>query len=88
MPIRFANRLMQHVPGNKYLIPGKTGTGFPMHMLRATWFIAKMGVWDSAQSGALVADEMGLGSTFTLVAAVMIYELLTEKVVMWLLLLV
>jgi hypothetical protein len=31
--------------------------------------------------GALVADEMGLGKTFTSVAAAMICELLTEKVV-------
>jgi hypothetical protein len=32
--------------------------------------------------GELVADEMVLGKTFTLVAAVMICTLLTEKVVM------
>ena len=32
--------------------------------------------------GALVADEMGVGKTFTSVAAAMICTLLTEKVVM------
>jgi hypothetical protein len=32
--------------------------------------------------GAVVADEMGLGKTSTSVAAAMIYQLLTEKVVM------
>jgi SNF2 family DNA or RNA helicase len=32
--------------------------------------------------GALVADEMGLGMTFTAFAAAMLYQLLTEKVVM------
>ena len=32
--------------------------------------------------GALVADEMELGKTFTSVAAAMICQLLTDKVVM------
>jgi len=38
--------------------------------------------------GAQVADEMGLGMTFTLVAVAMICRLLTEKVVMQLPLLI
>jgi len=39
-------------------------------------------VWDTDMPGALVADEMCLGKTFTSVAAAMICKLLTEKVVM------
>jgi hypothetical protein len=39
-------------------------------------------VWDADMPVALVADEIGLGKTFTLVAAAMICTLLTEKVVM------
>jgi hypothetical protein len=38
--------------------------------------------WDADVPGALVADEMGIGKTFTSVAAAMICKLLTEKVVM------
>jgi SNF2 family DNA or RNA helicase len=33
-------------------------------------------------SGALVADEMGLGNTFTTVAVAILCKLVTEKVVM------
>jgi hypothetical protein len=33
---------------------------------------------------ALVADELGLGKTFTSFAAAMLCKLVTEKVVMWL----
>jgi len=43
-------------------------------------------VWDANMPGALVAAEMGLGKTFTLVAVAMICKLVTEKVVMGLLL--
>jgi len=39
-------------------------------------------VWHTDMSGALVADEMGLSMTFTSVAAAMICNLLTEKVLM------
>jgi len=39
-------------------------------------------MWDADMTGALVADEKGLGKTFTSVAAAMICKLLTEKVVM------
>jgi hypothetical protein len=45
-------------------------------------FIVRRWVWDAAMPAALVADEMGLGMTFTSVAAAMICKLLTEKVVM------
>jgi hypothetical protein len=39
-------------------------------------------VLDADIPGALVVDEMGLGMTFTLVAAAMLCKLVTEKVVM------
>jgi hypothetical protein len=39
-------------------------------------------VWDADMPGALVVDKMGLGKTFTSVAAAMMSKLLTEKVVM------
>jgi hypothetical protein len=37
-------------------------------------------VWDADMTGALVVGEMGLGKTFTLVAAAMLCKLVTEKV--------
>ena len=69
------------VPGHKYSIPGLPGTKFLAHQVWAIWFIVRRWVWDADIPGALVADEMGLGQTFTSVAAAMICKLLTEKVV-------
>jgi len=70
------------VPGHKYSTPGMPGTKFLAHQVWAIWFIVTRWVWDADMPGALVADEMGLGMTFTSVAAAMICKLLTEKVVM------
>jgi len=70
------------VPGHKYSISGLPGTKFLAHQVWAIWSIVRRWVWDADMPGALVADEMGLGKTFTLVAAALLYKLLTEKVVM------
>ena len=70
------------VPGPKYSIPGLPGTMFLAYQVWAIWFIVRRWVWDADMPRALVADEMGLGNTFTLVAAAMICKLLTEKVPM------
>jgi len=70
------------VPGHKYSIPGLPGTTFLAHQVWAKWSSVRMWVWDSDMPGALVVQEMGLGKTFTSVAAAMICKLLTEKVVM------
>jgi hypothetical protein len=70
------------VAGHKYSIPGLPGTKFLAHQVWAIWFIVRRWVWDTDMPGALVADEMGLGKTFTLIAAVMLCKLVTEKVVM------
>jgi len=70
------------VPGHKYSIPGLPRTKYLAHQVWAIWFIVRRWVWDAHMPGALVADEMGLGKTFTLVAAAMICNLVTEKVVM------
>jgi len=43
-------------------------------------FIVRRWVRDADIPGALVADEVGLGKTFTSVAAVMLCKLVTEKV--------
>jgi len=72
------------VPGHKYSILGLPGTKFLAHQVWAIWFMLRTWVSDADMPGALVADEMGLGNTFTSVAAAMICKLLTEKVVMWL----
>jgi hypothetical protein len=63
-----------HVPGQKYSIPGLPRTRFLAHQVWAIGFIVRR--W------ALVADEMGLAKCFTLVAAAMVCQLVTEKVVM------
>jgi len=70
------------VPGHKYSIPGVPGTKFLAHHVWAIWFIVRRWIWDADMPGALLADEIGLGKTFTSVAAAMICKLVTEKVVM------
>jgi len=45
------------------------------------WYVVQRCVWHSDIAEALVVDEMGLGTTFTCMAAAMICILLTEKVV-------
>jgi len=70
------------VPGCKYSMPGLPGTWVLVHQASAIWFIIRRWVWDANMPGALVADEMALGKTFTSVAAAMLCKLVTEKVVM------
>ena len=76
------------VPGYKYSIPGLAGMRFLAHQVWAISFIVRRWVWDTDMLGALVADEMGLGKACTSVAAATICELLNEKVVMGLPLLI
>jgi len=70
------------VPGCKYSIPGLPGTKLVAHKVWAIWFIMRRWVSHADIPGALVADEMGHGKTFTSVAAAMLCKLVTEKVVM------
>jgi hypothetical protein len=70
------------VAGRKYSIPGLPGTEFLAHQVWAIWFMVRRWVWDDDMPEALVEDEMGLGNTFTSVAAAMLCKLVTEKVVM------
>jgi len=70
------------IPGRKYSIPGLPGTKLLAHQVWAIWCIVRRWVWDADMPGALVADKMGLGMTFSLVAAAMLCKLVTEKVVM------
>jgi len=70
------------VQGHKYSIPGLPGTNLLAHQAWAILFIVWRYVWDADMPGALVADEMGLGMTFTSVAAAILCKLVTEKVVM------
>jgi len=66
----------------KNSIPGLPGTRFLAHQVWAIWFIVRRWVWEADMPGALVADEMGHGETITMVAAAMLCEFVTEKVVM------
>jgi hypothetical protein len=70
------------IPGRNYSILGLPGTMFLAHQVWAIWFIVRRWVWDADMPGALVTDEMGLGKSFTSVAAAMLCKLVTEKVVM------
>jgi len=70
------------VSAHKYLIPGLPRTKFLAYQDLPIWFIERRWVWDSDMPAALVADEIGLGKTFTSLAAEMICKLLTEKGVM------
>jgi hypothetical protein len=71
-----------HVPGHNSSIAGMSGTKFLVHQVWANWFIMRRWVWDAEIPGVLVVDEMGLGKIFTLVAVVILCELVTEKGVM------
>jgi len=70
------------VAGQNYSIPGLPGTKCLAHQVWAIWFPVRRWVWDADMPGALVADEMGLGQTFTSVAVAMLCKLVPEKVVM------
>jgi hypothetical protein len=68
--------------GHKYSIPVLPGTKFQAHQVWAIRFIVRRLVFDTDMPGALVADEIGLRKTFTLFAAAMLWNLVTETVVM------
>jgi hypothetical protein len=70
------------VPCHKHSIPGLPATKFLAHHVWAIWFIMRRWIWDADIPGAPVADEMGVGKTFTSVAAAMLCTLVTETVVM------
>jgi hypothetical protein len=70
------------VSSHKYSMPGQPGTTFLMHQVCAILFILRRWDWDADLPGALEADKMGLGKTFTSVAAAMLCKLVTENVVM------
>jgi len=70
------------VAGRKYSMADLPGIKFLAHQVWAIWFIVRRWVWDTDMPEALVADGMGLGKTFTLVAAAMLCKLVIEKVVM------
>jgi len=80
-----AHRIRQstddRVPGHKYSIPGLPGTKLLAPQDWAIWFIVRRWAWNTDMPGALVADEIGLGKTFTSVAAATLCKLVTEKVV-------
>jgi len=78
--------IADQVPGNKNSIPGLPRTKILAHQVWAIWFIGRRWVSDSDMPGALLANEMDLDNTFTSLAVAMIYELVTEMVVMGLLL--
>jgi hypothetical protein len=52
-----------------YSIPGLPDTNFLAPQVWAIRFFVRRWIWDADMSGGLVADKMGLGKTFTLVAA-------------------
>jgi hypothetical protein len=70
------------VPGHKKSISGLPRTRLLVHQVWPIWFMVWRWVWDPDMPGALVADEIGLGKTFTSVAAAIICKLQSEKVVM------
>jgi len=70
------------IPGSKSSHPGLPGTNFLAHQVRSIWFNVRRWLWYTDNPEALVVDKMGLGKTFTWVAAVMFCKLVTGKVVM------
>jgi hypothetical protein len=65
------------VPCQKYSFPGLPGTKILVHQVSAVWFIVIRWVSDTDMPGAQVAEEMGLRKTFTLVAAIVRFNLVT-----------
>ena len=70
------------IRGNKYTMPGLHGFKILAQQGWVIWFIVRRYVWDSDMPGVLVADEFGVGKSFTLGAAAMICQLQTVKVAM------
>jgi len=70
------------IAGGKYSIPCRPRTMFLDIQVCAIWFIVRIWIWDADMPGALVADELGLGKTFTSVAAALHWNLVPKKVVM------
>jgi hypothetical protein len=68
--------------GPKYSIPGLPGVEYLAHLFWAIWYIVRRWVWDTDMPGALVADKMGLGKTFSFIAAEMLCKSVNENVVM------
>jgi hypothetical protein len=70
------------IAGHKHSIPGLPGTKTLAQQVWARRRIMTGCVWVADIPGALVADEMSFGKTFTSVAAAMVSKLHTEIVVM------
>jgi hypothetical protein len=68
------------VPGHEYSIPSLSRTKFLAHQVWAIWLIVSRWVSNTDMPGALGADEIGLGKTFTSVAAGIICKLVTKNV--------
>jgi hypothetical protein len=79
---QFRQSTDDHVPGHKYSIPDLPGTKFRARQVWAISFIVRRWASDADMPGALVVDEIGLGKTFTSVAAAILCKLVPEKVVM------
>jgi hypothetical protein len=79
-PIRQSTE--DHVPGQKYSIPGLPGTQYLAYQVWAVCCIVAMWVWDADMPRAPVTDEMSLGKTFTSVEAEKLCKLMIPKVVM------
>jgi len=69
------------VQGSKNSIQDLPGTQFQAQWVLAIRFLMRRWVWDADMAGALAVDELGLGKTVTLVAAAMLCNLVTKKVV-------
>jgi hypothetical protein len=69
------------LPACKISIRCRPGRKFLRYQVWAISFIVRRWVWDAALPGALVADEMGHGKTFTSDAMTMLCQLMTANVV-------
>jgi len=70
------------VPGNQYSIRGIPRTKFLPHHLWVIFNVVRRWVSDWEMPGLLVADEIGLGQTFTPVVVAMIGNVQTKRVFM------
>jgi hypothetical protein len=75
-----------HIPSHNHSIPGLPGTQSLAQQVWAIVYILTRWVWDSDMPGPLVSDSMGVGRTFTSVAAAILFKLLMENNVMGILL--
>ena len=69
------------IRGMKHLLKPFPSVAFLAHQIWAIWFIVRRWVYDVDLPGVLLADEMGHGKTFTVLAAALYVKIVSNELV-------